>query len=182
MRINFFRKLILKLKREQDIENLIKMGLKIGENFNKQARCTFDYSHCWLITVGDDVTFSSNVHILAHDASTKTDLNYTKIGLVSIGNKTFLGCNVTVLPNVSIGNNCIIGAGSVVTKNVPNNCVYAGNPAKFISTTEEYLKKQKILMNKRPVYDEKWTIRKNISFEQKQEMIKALQDGIAFVE
>jgi acetyltransferase-like isoleucine patch superfamily enzyme len=44
-----------------------------------------------------------------------------------------LGANVTVLPGVTIGDRCIIGAGSVVTKDVPDDSIYAGNPAHDIS-------------------------------------------------
>jgi maltose O-acetyltransferase len=44
----------------------------------------------------------------------------------------FLGSNVTILKGVTIGKNSIIGNGSVVTKNIPENVVAAGNPAKFI--------------------------------------------------
>jgi sugar O-acyltransferase (sialic acid O-acetyltransferase NeuD family) len=53
-----------------------------------------------------------------------------------IGSFTFLGTNSTVLPNVSIGNNVIVGAGSVVTKNIPDNCLVMGIPAKVIKELE----------------------------------------------
>ena len=53
-----------------------------------------------------------------------------------IGNDIRIGSNVTLLP-VKIGDNSIIGAGSVVTKDVPANCVVAGNPAKVIRKLEE---------------------------------------------
>ncbi len=49
-----------------------------------------------------------------------------------IGDNVSLGANVTVIGNVHIGNNVIVGAGSVVIKDVPDNCVVAGNPAKII--------------------------------------------------
>jgi sugar O-acyltransferase (sialic acid O-acetyltransferase NeuD family) len=51
-------------------------------------------------------------------------------GNVTIGENTFIGANATILPGLSIGKNCIIGAGSVVTKNVNDNSVLKGNPAK----------------------------------------------------
>lgn len=51
-----------------------------------------------------------------------------------IGNNCFLGGGARILPGLRIGNNCIVGAGSVVTKDVPNNCIVAGNPAKIIRT------------------------------------------------
>ncbi len=49
-----------------------------------------------------------------------------------IGDNVNLGVNVTIIGNVSIGNNVIVGAGSVVVKDVPDNCIVAGNPAKII--------------------------------------------------
>lgn len=50
----------------------------------------------------------------------------------TIGNNVSLGANVTIIGDICIGNNVIIGAGSVVVKDVPDNCVIAGNPAKII--------------------------------------------------
>jgi serine acetyltransferase len=50
----------------------------------------------------------------------------------TIGNNVSLGANVCIMGDISIGDNVIIGAGSVVVKDVPNNCVVAGNPAKII--------------------------------------------------
>lgn len=52
-----------------------------------------------------------------------------------IGDNVFLGCNVTIIGGVKIGNNVTVGAGSVVVKDVPDNCVVAGNPAKIIKYT-----------------------------------------------
>lgn len=78
------RKLLDRIKGEASIEIFIKRGLKVGKNFNRQPKCIIDYSHCWLISIGDNETFAPRVHILAHDASNKNHLGHTKIGLVSI--------------------------------------------------------------------------------------------------
>lgn len=53
------------------------------------------------------------------------------LGNVKIGDCTFIGASTTILPKIKIGNNCIIGAGSLVTKDVPDNQVWFGNPAVF---------------------------------------------------
>ena len=174
--------LIAKLRGEISTNHLIKKGLKVGKNFSRQKGCIIDYSHCWLITIGDNVTFAPNVHVLAHDASTKFFLNYVKIGLVYIGSNVFVGAGSIVLPNVRIGDNVIIGAGSVVTNDIPSNSLVVGNPAKVIGSVSDYINKNKELMNKRPLYDEKWTVRSNILPHQKVQMIKDLQDGIGYVE
>lgn len=54
-----------------------------------------------------------------------------------IGDHVSLGANVTIIGGVHVGNNVIIGAGSVVVKDVPDNCVVAGNPAKIIKYLEQ---------------------------------------------
>ena len=55
-------------------------------------------------------------------------------GAVDIGKNAFIGANTTVLPRITIGENSIIGAGSIVTKDIPNNVIAYGNPAKIIKT------------------------------------------------
>jgi acetyltransferase-like isoleucine patch superfamily enzyme len=61
---------------------------------------------------------------------------------IHIGNDCFIGARSFILPGTRIGNNCIIGAGSVVSGTVPDNCIYAGNPAKFIAHTDEWARKK----------------------------------------
>jgi len=51
-----------------------------------------------------------------------------------IGDRCFIATRALILPGVKIGNECIVGAGSVVTKDVPDNTIVAGNPAKVIRT------------------------------------------------
>ena len=52
----------------------------------------------------------------------------------TIGNNVTLGANVVIIGPVSIGNNVIVGAGSVVVKDIPDDVIVAGNPAKIIKT------------------------------------------------
>lgn len=61
-----------------------------------------------------------------------TTLGAKKNGRPVIGKNVSLGANVTIVGNVHIGNNVIVGAGSVVVKDVPDNCVVVGNPARII--------------------------------------------------
>ncbi len=56
---------------------------------------------------------------------------------VEIGDNVWCGVNVTILAGVRIGNNCIIGAGSLVNKDIPDNCIAAGVPAKIIRYIEK---------------------------------------------
>ncbi len=61
-----------------------------------------------------------------------TTIGETSKGRPILGNNVSLGANVTIIGPVHIGNNVVVGAGSVVVKDVPDNCVIAGNPAKVI--------------------------------------------------
>ena len=59
-------------------------------------------------------------------------------GKIKVGSYTSIGANCMIMPGVTIGERCIIGGGSVVTKSVPDGCMVAGNPAKFIGYTEDF--------------------------------------------
>ena len=61
-----------------------------------------------------------------------TTLGAKHNGRPVIGNNVSLGASVTIVGNVHIGDNVVVGAGAVVVKDVPSNCVVAGNPAKII--------------------------------------------------
>ena len=54
----------------------------------------------------------------------------------SVGDNVSIGSNATILGNITIGRGSVIGAGSVVTKNVPPNQIWAGNPARMIRELE----------------------------------------------
>ena len=70
---------------------LKKWGLTVGKNFNVQNYSSIDISHCWLISIGDNVTLAPYSQILAHDASTYNFIKYTKVSDVKIGNNVFVG-------------------------------------------------------------------------------------------
>ena len=179
--MGLLKEIVYRLRGEYTTEKLIKMGLKVGKNFVRLNGVILDPSHCWLIEIGDNVTMAPRVHILCHDASTKTFLNRTKIGRVSVGNNVFIGAESVVLPNTKIGNNVIIGANSTVTKDVPDGVVVAGNPARIICTLEGYLNKQEAQMKESPIYDESYTLRANITEVKKQEQKSALKNSWGYV-
>ena len=103
------------------------------------------------IHIMKNVTISMDVIILTHDFSIWNGLQYLDksyinkrpkfVKEVRIGNNCFIGARSIILPGVSVGDNVIVAAGSVVTKNIPANVVVGGNPAKVITTTEEFAKK-----------------------------------------
>lgn len=176
---------IYRFRGEVSTSDLKKRGLVVGKNFKRLNHVIIDDSHAWLITIGDDVTLAPKVHILAHDASTKTALDKTRIGLVNIGNNVFVGASTTILPGVTIGDNVVIGAGSVVSKDIPSNSLAVGNPAKVVCSYDEYISRKRAEMDTHPSYDESYTMRSSeLTKEKKQQMINDLKNngGIGYVE
>lgn len=168
----------MRMRSEVSTEDLVKLGLTVGKNFSRQEKTLIDQSHCWLITIGDDVTLVPRVHILAYDASTKPAVGYTRIGLVDIGNNVFIGASTTVLPGVKIGDNVVIGAGSIVSRDIPSNSVAAGNPARVICTYGEFVQRKTKELESVACYEEEYTLRNpNFTENMKHEMKEALSKG-----
>lgn len=87
------------------------------------------------VTIGDNVWLGPNVGIyaVAHPMDAAGRVQRQGIARpITIGNNVWIGGGATVLRGVTIGNNVVIGAGSVVTKDIPDNAVAAGNPARII--------------------------------------------------
>lgn len=114
-------------------------NIEIGNNFFANYNCIIlDVAK---VVIGSNVQFAPNVALYTaghpiHPDSRKSGYEYG-IG-ITIGNNVWLGGNVIVNPGVNIGNNVVVGAGSVVTKDIPDNVVAAGNPCRVIrEITEE---------------------------------------------
>ena len=137
------------------VKKLRRMGMRIGERttiFNANT-VLIDKTRPWLIDIGDDVQITRGVVILTHgyDWSVLKG-KYGEVlgsaGKVKIGNNVFVGMNTVILKGVTIGNNVIIGAGSLVNKDIPDNCVAAGNPARVIMSLEDYHQKRSAAQEK----------------------------------
>ena len=108
-------------------------NIKFGKNFYANHNLTIlDVNR---VTFGNNVMCGPNVQIFTAghplDASERiSGLEYGKP--IVIGDNVWIGGGVIILPNITIGKNVVIAAGSVVTKNVPDNVVVGGNPAKII--------------------------------------------------
>ena len=130
------------------IEILRKRGVKIGDKTYIEKNVVFG-SEPYLISIGDNVRITSNVKFITHDGGMWVARNLgilenaDKFGKINIGNNVNIGWNVILMPGVNVGSNCIIGAGAIVTKDIPNNSVAAGVPARVISSINEYCEKNR---------------------------------------
>jgi acetyltransferase-like isoleucine patch superfamily enzyme len=99
-------------------------NLKMGENFDIG---TFSYINSkYEVEIGDFVQIGSHCSIYSHSTIDN------KKGPVKLMKNCKVGTHSTIMPNVTIGENSIIAAYSFVTKNVPDNEIWAGIPAKFL--------------------------------------------------
>jgi maltose O-acetyltransferase len=149
---------------EQDeyrIELIKKLFEKTGENFYVEPPFHCDYGYnisigeyfyanfdCIILDVckvriGDNVLFGPRVGIYTAghpiDANIRTLFDFGKT--VTIGSDVWVGGNVIINLGVNIGNNTIIGSGSVVTKDIPDNVIAAGNPCKILRKIDDADKK-----------------------------------------
>lgn len=92
------------------------------------------------IFIADKVMIGPNVTIATAGHPTEPSLRARGLQFnkpVSIGENSWLGAGVTVLPGVQIGRNCVIGAGSIVTKDIPDNSIACGNPCRVLRAVGE---------------------------------------------
>lgn len=145
-----------KASSEKYVKHLKKIGIQVGEDVTIYAptKTFIDEQYPWMISIGSHVRITEGVKILTHDYAWSVlklvnDSNKGIIlgasGKVCIGNNVFIGMNTIITRNVTIGDNVIIGTGSIVTKDCKENSVYAGNPAKYIMSIDEYMNKRKQL-------------------------------------
>lgn len=140
---------ILVLLRKDTISIKIKLYRIIGYNIGKNCRIFTELkvAEPYLITIGDNVTISTNVTFLTHDNSIiKASKNeYTDLfGKIIIGSNCFIGANSIILPGVYLPDNTIVAAGSVVTKSIKeSNMIIGGNPSRIIGNINDYYKKNK---------------------------------------
>lgn len=129
------------------------LGVNLGENVSiidiPEVSSYVNFgSEPYLVTIGKNTTISFDVAFVTHDAATRVIRNLPDgdpetviYGKIIIGENCFIGCRSVILPNVTIGDNSIVGACSLVNRDIPANCVAAGNPCRVICSLEEYRKK-----------------------------------------
>ena len=143
-----FEKIMLKsYSNEEYINYLRKKGAHIGRGCEIHKTVGFG-DEGYLVFLGDNVRLTSGVRVIPHDGGLWT---LRKMGLmpdadyfapVHIGNNVHVGNDAVIMPGITIGSNCVIGVGAVVTKDVPDNSVVAGVPAKYIESIKDYYDKK----------------------------------------
>ena len=91
------------------------------------------------VTIGDHILLAPNVVITTSNHPLELQMRRKPVGYaspVTIGNDVWIGANAVILPGVTIGNNVVVAAGAVVTKDVPDNILVAGVPARKIRDLE----------------------------------------------
>ncbi|HIU68565.1 MAG TPA: acyltransferase [Candidatus Scubalenecus merdavium] len=170
--VNFLRKVKKMICTEsEDQHSEVNMGTNVDI-----INSYIDSGFGWLITIGNNVTIT-NATILAHDASTKKSLGYTKVGRVDIGDNVFIGYGAIVLPNTRIGNNVIIGAGCVVAKDIPENSVVIGNPCHVLCSYDEYLTKNKEQLMKGPVFHKAFSEKTKAEKQEEFDLLSTFSGG-----
>lgn len=108
-------------------------NIKIGKNFYANHNCTIlDVN---TVKIGNNVMFAPNVQVYTatHPLDAQQRISGKEMGYpIEIGDNVWIGGGAIICPGVKIGKNSTIGAGSVVTKDIPENVVAAGNPCKVI--------------------------------------------------
>ena len=108
-------------------------NIHVGENFFANFNLTvLDEAE---VRIGNNAFIGPNVSIYTacHPLDAPTRNTFAEWAEpVTIGDNVWIGGSVTILPGVTIGDNAVIGAGSVVCRDLPSDCVAAGNPAKVI--------------------------------------------------
>ena len=107
--------------------------IEVGDNFFANYNCTI--LDVGKVKIGSNVLFAPNVSIYTAGHPVHSDARNTmyEYGIpVEIGDNVWIGGNVVICPGVHIGKNAVIGAGSVVTKDIQENVIAAGNPCKVI--------------------------------------------------
>lgn len=121
-------------------------NISVGENFYMNYDCIL-LDIC-PITIGDNCMIAPGVHIysathpIPYRERNEQIINNVSVCLelgkpVTIGHNVWIGGRAVILPGVTIGNGAVIAAGAVITKNVPANTIYGGNPAQLIKNIDQ---------------------------------------------
>jgi acetyltransferase-like isoleucine patch superfamily enzyme len=122
------------------------IGVRVGQHCKLISikRSSFG-SEPYLISLGDNVEVTGEVRFITHDGGAwvfREELPDVDVfGEIQVGNNVFIGFRSTILPGTVIGDNCVIGACSLVRGRLESGGVYAGVPARFICSLDDYKKR-----------------------------------------
>jgi maltose O-acetyltransferase len=174
------RKIRRLLRREQDLDELCRLGLKLGADVYVGEGVVIDHDFAWLVSIGDRTVLSRDILVLAHDASTKLATGHSRVATVEIGRRVFVGAGTIILPGVRVGDDVILGAGSVVRHDIPAGTIAVGNPAKPVAQTNDYNERHRTSFKTGPVWGRDW-LWDRITPEQQEVMRRALRDDEGYV-
>ena len=155
-------------------------GVHIGDDAVVLYPSYIDGRMPYLVEIGNKVVISLYVTILTHDATSAWAGDLIKVGRVTIKDHSFIGAGSTILCNVTIGPNAIVGAGSVVSRDVPPNTVYAGNPARFVCTLDAFIEKNQKATQGHPLLEGCHFQHPYIPQERRNALKESLSDGFAY--
>lgn len=170
-----------RLRTERRWRRLQELGMHIGQGVNLPASTFIDASHCYLISIGDWCGFGEECMLLAHDGQFDEFLDAGRLGRVVIHPHSHIGARSIVLAGVEIGPRTIVGAGSVVTKTLPPDSVCAGNPARVLTSLDEYLAKHREAMTRLPRFDYGSYDLRYLTPERKAELVAATATQDAYL-
>ncbi len=150
-----------------------RLGVKIGNDCQILANPLKVFgTEPWLIKIGNHVDITSGVKFITHEGgiwcARGIEKKYNMLDTfapIVVGDNVLIGLDSLIMPGVTVGNNVIIAAHSVVTKDIPDNTVVAGVPAKSISTIDLFMEK----LNKREFFQTK-----NMSAKEKKKYLQSI--------
>lgn len=136
-------------RRYNTVEYWRQLGCQIGEGAEIYQSASLG-TEPYLIRIGNHVRINEHVTFVTHDGgvwvlrNTHSDLSdIDMFRPITVGDNVHIGHYSIIMPGVNIGSNCIIGCGAIVTKDIPDNSIVVGIPARVIENIDDYFIKHK---------------------------------------
>lgn len=163
------------------IRELARYGMEIGDGCSISADVEFEEAWASHIKLGREVTVARGARFVSHDACMWRALGASRVGVIEIGDRAFIGAFSIIMPNVRIGCDAVIGAGSVVTRDIPDGAVAAGNPARPLTTTNELRRKTLQKLENSPCFSEEYRLKRGGTVDMRKAMLRQMPKGECFI-